>query len=71
MTQGVVMSTEQSVERWETMMASRREFLANGFGTALLAAVTPPSRAHEPRSAHGQSRDEGSVYQTVSFFVRV
>jgi glyoxylase-like metal-dependent hydrolase (beta-lactamase superfamily II) len=55
MTQGVVMSTEQSVERWETMMTSRREFLAKGFGTALVAAVTPPIRAHEPRSAHAQS----------------
>jgi glyoxylase-like metal-dependent hydrolase (beta-lactamase superfamily II) len=55
MTQGVVMSTGQSVERWETMMTSRREFLAKGFGTALVAAVTPPIRAHEPRSAHAQS----------------
>src|SRR6266853_6644440 len=38
------------------MMTSRREFLAKGFGTALVAAaVTPPIRAHEPRSAHAQS----------------
>jgi glyoxylase-like metal-dependent hydrolase (beta-lactamase superfamily II) len=37
-------------------MTSRREFLANGFGTALVAAATPPIRAHEPRSEHGQSR---------------
>src|SRR5712671_6557637 len=40
----------------EAMMNSRREFLATGFGTALVAAVTPPIRAHEHRSAHGQSR---------------
>src|SRR6266481_6280195 len=37
------------------MMTSRREFLGKGFGTALVAAVTPPIRAHEPRSAHAQS----------------
>src|SRR6266853_583696 len=37
------------------MMTSRREFLAKGFGTALVAAVTPPIRAQEHRSAHGQS----------------
>jgi len=40
----------------EAMMNSRREFLATGFGTALVAAVTAPIRAHEHRSAHGQSR---------------
>src|SRR6202045_388099 len=38
------------------MMTSRRDFLAEGFGTALIAAVTPPIRAQEPRSAQGQSR---------------
>src|SRR5260370_30224289 len=37
-------------------MTSRREFLAKGFGTALVAVVTPPIRAQERRSAHGQSR---------------
>jgi len=37
------------------MMTSRREFLAKGFGTAVITAVTWPIRAYQPRSAHGQS----------------
>ena len=36
-------------------MTSRREFLAQGFGTAVMTAVTWPIRAYQPRSAHGPS----------------
>ena len=37
-------------------MTSRREFLAKGFGTALVAAGPLPTRADEPGSARRQSR---------------
>jgi glyoxylase-like metal-dependent hydrolase (beta-lactamase superfamily II) len=39
----------------DTMMTSRREFLAKGFGTAVISAVTSPIRAYQLHSAHGQS----------------
>jgi hypothetical protein len=48
--------TDHWVESQEAMMTSRRQFLAKGFGTALVAAATGPIHAHELRSAQGQSR---------------
>jgi glyoxylase-like metal-dependent hydrolase (beta-lactamase superfamily II) len=39
----------------DTLMTSRREFLAKGFGTTVISAVTSPIRAYQLHSAHGQS----------------
>src|SRR5258708_15700775 len=36
-------------------MTSRREFLSNAFGIALVSATTWPIRADQARSMHGQS----------------
>jgi glyoxylase-like metal-dependent hydrolase (beta-lactamase superfamily II) len=40
----------------EMMMTSRREFLAQGFGTAVVTAVASPIHAYQARSVHGPSR---------------
>src|SRR5712691_2802021 len=44
----------------KTIMTSRREFLSNALGMALVSATTGPIRADQARSMHGQSDSSAS-----------
>ena len=44
------------------IISSRREFLSNAFGIALLSATTWPIRAEQARSKHGESESSASNF---------